>query len=534
MTISRRELLTLLLGSAIGVKACRQRPPRPIAGGVLGGNMELGHRVRHLGDIPQTAPRREVPILVIGSGVAGLSAAWRLERRGAQEFLAVELEARAGGTSTYGTEGVVPHPFGAHYLPVPRAHHESLCQLLLEMGVVERGPGDELVGLEQHLVREPEERLFVRGQWIEGLVPTPLLTPSDQLQIRRFRQVVQEWIAFRDASGRRAFDLPLARCSEDAYVLELDKISAAAWLSSQHLDSRPLRWMLEYACRDDYGCSLETTSAWALLFYHAARVSDRGQDSAPFLTWPEGNGRIVRYLESVIGDRLLRNRLAVDAMPVGDRVHVSLFEPGSRTFEIIVAKSVIVATPSFVASHLVRPFRESAPAHYAAFSYSPWLVANVHLEDRPRPTGAPLAWDNVIYEGASLGYVVATHQTLEDDGPTILTYYHPMVDSELELARHRLAAADHAATWEAVVAELGPAHPDLSRLATRMDVWRFGHAMIRPVPGFISGVARRRAAKPYGRIHFAHTDLSGVALLDEAHYHGVRAADAALADIRRT
>jgi phytoene dehydrogenase-like protein len=532
--LSRRELLILMLGSTLGLEACRRPPPRPIAGAVIGGRRDLGHRILHLGDVPKSAPVKEVPTVVVGAGIAGLSAAWRLERRGESHFVVLELESRAGGTSSYGVDGVVPYPWAAHYLPLPQPHQESLCELLLEIGLVERGPFDSIVPFEQFLVRDPEERLFVQNQWVEGLAPTPLLSSEDQRQIARFSAIVQGWISWRDGRGRRAFDLPLARCSDDAEVLELDRVSAAAWLSERGLDSKPLRWMLEYACRDDYGCSLETTSAWALLFYHAARISESGKPSAPFLTWPEGNGRIVRHLERVVGDRLQRNRLVVDVLPERDRVTVTVLDAATNRFELIRAEQVILGTPSFVTRYLVRPFREHPPPHYALFSYSPWLVGNLHLRSRPRSTGFPLAWDNVVYQGASLGYVVATHQTLEDDGPTVWTYYQPMVDPDPALARYRLAAAEHAATWEAITAELGAAHPDLAEHATRLDVWHFGHAMIRPVPGFISGEARRRASRPYGRVHFAHTDLSGLPLLDEAHFHGVRAADAVVAALRST
>jgi hypothetical protein len=237
----------------------------------------------------------------------------------------------------------------------------------------------------------------------------------------------------------------------------------------------------------------------------------------------------VRHLEQVAGNRLLLDRLVVDLLPQSDHVRVTVLNATTQRFEVLLADQVIVAAPSFVTRHLVRPFRENPPPYFAAFSYSPWLVANLHLQRRPRSIGFPIAWDNVVYQGASLGYVVATHQTLDDDGPTIFTYYQPMVDADPVRARYRLAAAEHQATWDAVTSELAMAHPDLSSLTNRMDVWHFGHAMIRPVPGFISGTARKRAALPFERIHFAHTDLSGVALLDEAHYHGVRAADEVVA-----
>jgi len=57
---------------------------------------------------------------------------------------------------------------------------------------------------------------------------------------------------------------------------------------------------------------------------------------------------------------------------------------------------------------------------------------------------------------------------------------------------------------------------------------RWGHAMVRPYPGFIASAARREAAQPFRGIEFANTDLSGVALFEESLYHGVRAAEAVL------
>jgi hypothetical protein len=73
-------------------------------------------------------------------------------------------------------------------------------------------------------------------------------------------------------------------------------------------------------------------------------------------------------------------------------------------------------------------------------------------------------------------------------------------------------------------------HPDLRPLVERLDVMRWGHAMIRLRPGFVWGGARAAAARPYLGIHFAHSDLSGLALFEEAFYHGTRAAEAVLAE----
>lgn len=77
--------------------------------------------------------------------------------------------------------------------------------------------------------------------------------------------------------------------------------------------------------------------------------------------------------------------------------------------------------------------------------------------------------------------------------------------------------------------DISRVHPDIYDLCERIDIMRWGHAMISPVPGFIWGVDRRNALKSYKNIHFAHSDLSGLALFEEAFYHGNRAAEAVLA-----
>jgi protoporphyrinogen oxidase len=182
---------------------------------------------------------------------------------------------------------------------------------------------------------------------------------------------------------------------------------------------------------------------------------------------------------------------------------------------------LILAVPRFVARRILAPLRQMADG----FTYSSWVVANLHLRRRPRSVGFPGAWDNVLYDSPSLGYVVATHQTLVDRGPTVWTHYLPLADADPAKARIRLQGQDHSTLSDAVLADLSRAHEDLESTVDRIDVWRWGHAMVRPTPGFIWSSPRRGAAAQMQRVHFAHADLSGVPLLEEAVYHGVRAAE---------
>ena len=63
-------------------------------------------------------------------------------------------------------------------------------------------------------------------------------------------------------------------------------------------------------------------------------------------------------------------------------------------------------------------------------------------------------------------------------------------------------------------------------LLRRIDIWRWPHAMARPVPGFLTHPVRKLLGDLKGPLGFAHADLSGISLFEEANYAGVRAADA--------
>jgi hypothetical protein len=154
------------------------------------------------------------------------------------------------------------------------------------------------------------------------------------------------------------------------------------------------------------------------------------------------------------------------------------------------------------------------------------MVANLTLDAFPRQrAGAPIAWDNVIYNSDSLGYVVATHQSLRvHQQETVLTYYYPLTGASPRDERERLLKTDWQTWVDFILADLSKPHPEIRELVRNIDIMRWGHAMVRPRPGFIWGETRRRFARPTGRIHFAHSDLSGFSIFEEAQYRGVMGA----------
>lgn len=540
--LTRRELLAAFLGAPFALAACGRReaaPPLP-AGEVVGASDGVGHLIRD-GLRPEPEAWERAGVVIIGGGVAGLAASWRFLRAGFEDFVLLELEAEPGGTARSGEEhGVVPYPWGAHYLPAPQRENRALVALLDELGVLEGADAEgEPIVAEQFLCRDPEERVFYRGRWYEGLYLHAGATEEDARQLKHFNAEVDAWAAWRDAQGRRAFSIPVARGSDDAEVAALDRVSMGEWMRARGFTSERLRWLVDYGCRDDYGLNVEQASAWAGLFYFASRMKGPGAEAQPLITWPEGNGRLVRHLYEKARPRVRLGlavadvRTEVESVRVENRGGVEVVAVGrdGRGAVGFRAERVVFAAPQFLTKYLLKSYREGAtPGHVAEFEYGAWMVANLFLSDRPRAgLGFPPAWDNVLYESPSLGYVTATHQRGLERGPTVFTYYYPLTDDDPRAARTRLLSAGRDEWAEVALSDLQRAHRDVRALTRRLDVMRWGHAMIRPRVGFQWGGARVQAQRPFGPVHFAHTDLSGVALFEEAFDHGLRAAEEVLA-----
>ena len=332
--------------------------------------------------------------------MAGLNAAWHLDKRGFHDFVLLEMERQAGGNSRWGENEISKFPWAAHYVPVP-AKGESLArELFEELGVFRDGKWDERV-----LCFDPQERLFINGHWQEGIEPEDGATPKDRAQFRRFQEKISE---FR-ATGQ--FTVPMERGAEPS---PLDRMSMADWLAQQGFDSAPLRWYINYACRDDYGALAKDTSAWAGVQYFASREPE---EKGP-LTWPEGNGWIAaRLIEKL--KRYLRTGGAVYRVArSGNKIRV-LTEQTEY-----IADAVIWAAPTFLASYII----EGAP-RADGFQYSPWLTANLTLDRIPDQKNAEPAWDNVIYDSPTLGYVNATHMSLATHiDRTVWTFYWSLAE----------------------------------------------------------------------------------------------------------
>jgi hypothetical protein len=520
---TRREILTAFLGLPLATAACQSDSENNlIEGEIVGQNVDLGHilRERRVFEVPENN-WETVEAVIVGGGIAGLTAAWKFKREDFNNFVLLELEKETGGTARSGKNDFIQYPWAAHYLPVPFQENKDLIELLDEMKLVEgRDKEGEIIVPEQFLCREPEERTFYKGRWYEGLYLRVGASEDDLRQYSEFYKLVDFYVNWRDSKGKRAFVLPLGNCSDEAEILQLDKINFAEFLRQKGFTSERLFHYCDYVTRDDYGLKIEQTSAWAGMFYFCSRVRKSGAESQPFITFPEGNGRFVKHLRESVENQIRPNHAAVKISPTEKGVDVICLN--DNQIKGFHAKKIIFAAPIFTAKYLIENFTES----YAdEFQHNAWLVANLTLKDRPKTKFAkdfPLSWDNVLYESRSLGYVCATHQKGMDYGRTVFTYYYPMCNEEN--ARVKLFGLNWQEMADLVLTDMSLAHKDIRDLTTRLDIMRWGHAMVSPRPNFIWSGVRAKAISPFGNIHFAHSDLSGIALFEEAFYHGLRAA----------
>jgi glycine/D-amino acid oxidase-like deaminating enzyme len=497
--LTRREFLG---ASGLTLLGLTRKSGRVIAGGFVHESASLGHALRDRAPFPAPRELRRVHVVIVGSGIGGLSAAWRLRKSGLTDVAVLEMEADAGGNARSGENQTTAFPWAAHYVPVPGPRATLVRELFADLGVLRPdGTWEETV-----LCQAPQERLFLFGRWQDGLEPRTGPTARDRDQFKRFEDRMD---AFH-RSGE--FTIPMALGAPASSPLDGQPMSA--WLAAEGFDSPWLKWWVDYACRDDYGALASATSAWAGIHYFASRERE---DPGP-LTWPAGNGWITKRLLGQVGSSVHTGQLVYRIAREGSRWRV--LTPSTEW----VADAVIFAAPSFIASRIL----EGAPAT-PDFEYSPWLTANLVLDRWPAERSIPPAWDNVIFDSPGLGYVVATHQSLQTFIPeTVWTYYWSLAEGTPRDGRTWLLQQDWATLKDRVLADLSRAHPDLSGCVTRIDICRMGHAMIRPTPGFLESAARRELRAAQDGLYFAHSDLSGLSIFEEAQYRGVTAADAAL------
>ena len=493
-----------------------------LTGGLTGGpDHQHGHLLREKQKVSTPSETRRVRTAILGGGIAGLSAAWQLKRSGWKGVELFELQESPGGNSRYATYPASAAPWAAHYLPVPTEESRAVRELLTEMGLMSTDSTGQIQYDERHLCHPQQERLWYRGRWHDSLVPEKELSATELEQWEDFKAEIGRWQTYRDSDGKKAFAIPISESSKDPDLLKLDTLSFADYARDRGWTSTFVSWLLEYATRDDYGAGLGQVSAWAGLHYFAARDGGGFRDADALFVWPEGNGHLVRYLRDSLPYPIHTSHL-VTRVQAGPTVEIDLFETSTRKTVRIEAENCLYCLPAFQRTYHMQEDK------YAG-QYAPWVTANLVLERSPAEKTAfsEPAWDNVIYDSTSLGYVVATHQSkaMSNAGSNVWTWYKSFPNEDPSEVRRHLLESRWDRWKDEILADLRTVHTDIDQVTRRIDVALFGHAMIVPAVGTIWGSELERIRAPLENVWFAHSDLSGISVFEEAQYRGVLAAE---------
>ena len=401
-----------------------------------GTNHILGHRLRFQ-DFPKPVKEINIDYLIIGGGIAGLSAGRQLSKKGIFDFLIIELEKDLGGNSSNGENQYSKFPLGAHYLPLPNFEDKELLKFLEEVKII---TGYENNGFpvfdEQQLTFAPDERLFYKNSWQEGLIPKSGNSDLENNEFDVFFSKMNDYRLAKGLDNKFLFDIPVSKVSDDLENKKLDSITMKKWLDINHFSTKPLHDYVDYCCKDDFGLGADYVSAWAGIHYFAARKQNLKHNNDCVLTWPEGNARLANHLQKYSENKNIKNHLVYNVKIENNKAIATIFDNSKNTSTKIVAKKIIMATPQFVNQYIIENRKEFTKK----FHYAPWLLATLVLNDLNDNDSFPLSWDNVIYGSKGLGYVYDQHQSLEQIIPKkVITYYYSFSSSDLKKTRKEIS-----------------------------------------------------------------------------------------------
>ncbi len=521
------------LGSATAV--------RRYDGELIEESYDVAHRLR---DGTLSIPSTLVPegplhdAIVLGGGVSGLMAAWELERGGLSDVVLYEKEDYIGGNARKG------HANGTDYTcatwSVVRPKDPFLLRLFQDLGVVRGIAADGSPRIDPALVGPgPDNNNLIDGTWYAGpmyggdaaesigRMPLPEKVRRDEIA---FYRDMYGWAEKRGRDGRPAFAMPVEEGSRDADILALDRITMLEYARRKGWGEYTLSEVDDWSTSDIGGQASEV-SAYAFLSFNS--LGQGGED----ITLPGGNAWLAGRLTEKVGpDRMRTGLMAVRVENRGDEARVTLVDAGSGRFSARRARCVVIACPKHITGRMVPEMAAPGRDYYLQYRYGALLMGAASVRKTPRLKGAPLAWFNSADGRLVQGFLVADYNSErwragDPSRPNVLCLWAPLGG---RATRADLLTEPWSRWADGMADDLEAMVPGLSSDLTRLDVYVWGHHMVIPTPGFLTGDARRALTRPLGRITFAHCDRNGMPSFELATRAGYDAAREAVGIVRGT
>ena len=391
---SRRDFIKFVVAGSVAAgcpvdSALLTVPHRMPAGSALvhGENFEICHQVRDGHQFERPDATRKAGIVIVGGGVAGLSAGYFLRSK---DWLLLEKEDHFGGNAYQ--EEYDGHPYGTGSAYAYR-----------------NDEGDQLakeIGLALPLVDNPDPTIvnqtFVPDTWRTGLDALPYS-----------KEVRESFKKFRD-------DIMKIRIREK--MAELDAQPFANFTGSYAPEVA--QWWDGYG-PSNWGATTDDSSAYVGL----ANVQDllSGGDSKRVIL-PGGLGcithKLVEVLQPKYKERMLAGVAAIAVVQDKEDVRVTYLHQGKLT--TVAAKAALLCTPKHITSRIVMGLPYEQKAAMRRYRYAPYPVVNV-IFDKPVYNRG---YDNWCPGNAFTDFIVADWTVRNNPGyrqkHNIFTFYTPL------------------------------------------------------------------------------------------------------------
>jgi len=473
MASSRRDFIKFVVAGSVAAgcpidKALfpAPEPESPATPHVLGEHFEICHQLRDGHSFERPDATRKADIVIVGGGVAGLSAAYFLRGK---DWLLLEKEPHFGGNALEEEfEGQI-YGTGSAY-----AYHGD--------------EGDQLaseIGLKMPLINMPDPTIINKT-----LVPDTWKTGIDQLPY--VKEVRESFKKFRD-------DMMKIKVRER--MAELDAKLFSDFTAAYTPEVQ--QWWDGFG-PSNWGATAEESSA----FVGLANVQDliSGGDAKRAIL-PGGLGcitsKLVEVLQRKYKERMLDNAAVIAAVQGKDDVRVTYFQEGKLT--TVSAKAVLMCTPKHITSRIVMGLPAEQKTAMRRYRYAPYPVVNV-IFDKPVYNRG---YDNWCPGNTFTDFIVADWTIQKNPGyrqkHNILSFYTPL----RELQRSTLLDENDCQSLAArVLADFQKLLPEFNVDPVEVRVYRRGHPMFMAVPGQYTK-NRLAAAHPMDRIYFGNSDSGG-------------------------
>lgn len=520
--MNRRDVLKLFGVSAVGLAASKFlfdkiKPTYNINIDYPG--LKFGHKMRDLklSDNISIKTIHDSDILIIGSGIAALTSAWKLCKENYKGKITLLVGPELFGNSSSTVMNGKNYPTGAHYLPLQNESAIHTRELLGFFGIIKGDPYLESPEYnESDLVFSPMERFLVDREWVDG--------NHQHLDcFIVFSNFIDKYKSKIGSDGLPLFTFPIEKSSND--LRHLQSIVFSDFLKVNGFVNPDLLHYINYCIRDDYGVDISQVCAWAGLLYFAGR-NGKGKniDFDTVMTWESGNSHLAALLFNYIKDKVN----VVEGVAISVENSLTKYIDSNDSICGINTNKTIVATPLMISARIIRNY--PILSKYIP-SYSSWVIANYNFSTLPREIykGISLAYDNTINNSEGLGFVFSSNQSLDIDRDNkVLTTYTNVPSHDFYETRKMLLSLSSRDLFNITSKDLVKAYgEDFYTNLKDVTITVRGHAMPHPRLNFLSQNMQLKSdllELEKRNIYLAHSDLSMVSVFEEASYHGYNAA----------